>query len=216
MTWRGCVGVFLLIAACGLMAPRTVAAGTSWEALKVHYEREVSQHPTSVEGRFRLAVVYAHEGRLVDGWQQLKRLDQLIGGEPARTLAARRFIEEAQASLRQDPRDVFALSRLAMAAYFAGRKNLALEAMRRAAALEPKHSWTLGYVGFLYGERQDVDQAIAWWQRGVRADPRNAVLHYLLGLAYSRKGDMKRAGYHFVLAYRDRTLYEYIKGQRNL
>ncbi len=125
-------------------------------------------------------------------------------------------MHESQAVLRRDPRDVFALYRLAFAAYFANRKNVALDALQRAASLEPQNPWTMGYVGYLYGERQDADRAIAWWERGVRVDPRNAVLHYMLGLAYSHKGNMKRAAYHFALAYRDRTLYEYIKGQRKL
>jgi cytochrome c-type biogenesis protein CcmH/NrfG len=88
--------------------------------------------------------------------------------------------------------------------------------LRRAAALEPDNPWTMGYLGFLHGERDEVDRAIAWWERGVRVDPKNAVLHYLLGLAYTRKGDVKRAATHFALAYRDRTLYEYVKGQRRL
>lgn len=204
-----CLAFMLLVPAAGAQRP-------DWRALAARYRQEVSRNPSSVEGHFSLAVVYAHEGRLLDGWEHLKRVDRLVGGEKGRGSVARRFMGESQASLRRDPDDVFALYRLAFAAYFANRKDIALQAMQRAASVEPKNAWTMGYVGFLYGERQDVDRAIAWWERGVRVDPRNAVLHYMLGLAYSHKGDMKRAAYHFALAYRDRTLYEYIKGQRKL
>jgi tetratricopeptide (TPR) repeat protein len=199
-----------------LLVPAVGAQRPDWRALAARYRQQVTRTPESVEGHFSLAVVYAHEGRLIDGWEHLKRVDRLVGGEKGRRPMARRFMEESQASLRRDPDDVFALYRLAFAAYFANRKDVALQAMQRAASLEPKNAWTMGYVGFLYGERQDVDRAIAWWERGIRVDPRNAVLHYMLGLAYSHKGDMKRAAYHFALAYRDRTLYEYIKGQRKL
>ncbi len=210
---RPWVPLLLILAAGAHAAPAT---STNWKALETRYRAELSRNPSSVEAHFYLAVIYAHEGRLVEGWEHLKRVDRLVGGEPKRAPVARRFIGEAQESLRRAPRDVFALYRLAFAAYFANRKDLAMTAMRQAAALEPRNAWTMGYVGFLHGERQEVDQAIAWWERGVKADPQNAVLHYLLGLAYTRKGDMKRAGRHFVLAYRDRTLYEYIKGQRKL
>ena len=206
----------LLCLAFMLLAPAAEAQPLDWRVLAARYRQEVTRDPSSVNAHFSLAVVYAHEGRLLDGWEHLKRVDQLVGGEPGRGPVARRFIEESRASLRHDPNDLFALYRLAFAAYFANRKDVALQAMQRAASLEPRNAWTMGYVGFLYGERQDVDRAIAWWERGVRVDPRNAVLHYMLGLAYSRKGDMKRAAYHFALAYRDRTLYEYIKGQRKL
>lgn len=207
-TWPAVLLVFLLA--------ETSPAAVDWKALIAGYEAEAKRNPGKVELHFRLAVLYAHEGRLVEGWEQLKRVDRMVGGEGGRLPVARVFMEEAQAALRRHPSDVFALYRLAFAAYFGKRKELAMEAMQRAAALEPGNAWTMGYVGFLYGEREDVDQAITWWERGVRVDPRNAVLHYLLGLAYTRKGDMKRAGLHFALAYRDRTLYEYIKGQRRL
>ncbi|MER3456530.1 MAG: hypothetical protein C4304_06535 [candidate division GAL15 bacterium] len=210
---RGVIGTVMVLVGA---AASSQAGVPQWSALAARYRAEVARQPSSVEAHFHLAVVYAHEGRLIEGWEHLKRVDRLVGGEPGRPQVARRFVEEAQAALRKDPRDVFALYRLAFAAYFANRKDLALQAMQRAASLEPAHAWTMGYVGFLYGEREQVDQAIAWWEQGVQADPRNAVLHYLLGLAYSRKGDMKRAGRHFALAYRDRTLYEYIKGQRKL
>lgn len=213
MTIRSQLVVLLVVT---LLASAARAERPDWRVLADRYRQEVSRNPSSVEGHFSLAVVYAHEGRLIDGWEHLKRVDRLVGGEKGRGPIARRFMEESQASLRRDPDDVFALYRLAFAAYFANRKDVALRAMQRAASLEPKNAWTMGYVGFLYGERQEVDQAIAWWERGIRVDPRNAVLHYMLGLAYSHKGDMKRAAYHFTLAYRDRTLYEYIKGQRKL
>lgn len=206
------------VVACAfwLLVSPAVAGGRNWTLLVQRYRDETRRNPASVDAHFRLAVVYAHEGRLVEGWDQLKRVDRLLGGEAGRPAAARAFMREAQDALRHDRSDVFALYRLAFAAYFGNRKDLAMQAMRQAASLEPQNPWTMGYLGFLHGEREEVDQAIAWWERGVRVDPKNAVLHYLLGLAYSRKGDLKRAGLHFALAYRDRTLYEYIKGQRRL
>lgn len=210
-------GLTALLCATALAFP-SVALGRplDWNHLAARYREELKRNPNGVDAHFRLAVVYAHEGRLVEGWEHLKHVDRLLGGEAGRPAAARTFMDEADRALRQSPSDIFALYRLAFAAYFGGRKDLAMQAMRRAATLEPNNPWTMGYIGFLHGEREEVDQAILWWQRGIRLDPRNAVLHYLLGLAYSRKGDLKRAGVHFALAYRDRTLYEYIKGQRKL
>jgi tetratricopeptide (TPR) repeat protein len=222
-TWFAIVvRVLALCLALGpaLLSPRSLALSSpvrrDWVQIVARYRDEVSRNPSSVDAHFRLAVAYAHEGKLLDGWEHLKQVDHLLGGERRRAPAARAFMNEAYAALGRDPSDVFALYRLAFAAYFAGRKDLAMHSLRRAAALEPDNPWTMGYLGFLHGERDEVDRAIAWWERGVRVDPKNAVLHYLLGLAYTRKGDVKRAAMHFALAYRDRTLYEYVKGQRRL
>ena len=150
--------VVLLLAAAPL-AGASIAAGpapTDWAALTRRYSEVLVQTPDDADARFTLGVIQAHEGRLVKGWENLKRADRLLGGDRGRPAFARRTI----AAARQAP------------------------------------------------------EGIAWWERGLRSDPKNAVLHYMLGLAYSRKGDMKKAAGHFAAAYRDRTLYEYITGRR--
>jgi hypothetical protein len=50
-------------------------------------------------------------------------------------------------------------------------------------------------------------------QAAARTDWTALTAQYVLGLAYTRKGQLKKAASHSVAAYRDRTLYEYVKGQ---
>lgn len=209
--------VALLLGAAPL-AGASIAAGpapaTDWAALARRYSEVLAQNPDDADARFTLGVIQAHQGRLVEGWENLKLADRLLGGEPERPAFARRTIAAARQALRARPQDVLALYKLAFASYFVNEKDLAAQAMLQAAHIEPKHAWTAGYLGFLYAEQGRLDEGIAWWERGLRSDPKNAVLHYMLGLAYSRKGDMKKAAVHFAAAYRDRTLYEYITGRR--
>lgn len=72
--------LFVFFAALGLVSSPARADSPDWKQLMLRYQREVARNPDTVEGRFSLAVVYAHEGRLIDGWEQLKRVDQLVGG----------------------------------------------------------------------------------------------------------------------------------------
>jgi predicted Zn-dependent protease len=177
--------------------------------------RTVAPQATA-DALFDAAVEQAHAGCLIESWETLKRADSLAAKSGGRAEIAGRAVKDARQRLASNPKDVMAVYRIAFARYFLDQKGEALQAMLRAAALEPNNAWTTGYIGYVYGERGDVNSAIAWWERGIRIDPRNAVIHYMLGLAYSRKGQSRKAARHFAAAYRDRTLYEYVKGQRRL
>lgn len=178
--------------------------------------RPVASAQATADAHFDVAVVQAHAGCLIESWENLKRADSLAAKSGGRAEVAGRAVRGARQALARNPRDVMAVYRIAFARYFLDQKAEALQAMLRAATLEPNNAWTTGYIGYVYGERGDVDAAIAWWERGIRIDPKNAVIHYMLGLAYSRKGQTRKAARHFAAAYRDRTLYEYVKGQRRL
>ena len=209
--------LLILLLAGGPLAGGSVLAGPAqaidWAALARRYTERVAQNPDDADARFTLGVIQAHGGRFPEALENLRWTERLVG-ERGRPAFARRTMAAANLRLGAQPQDVLALYKLAFAAYFINEKNVTVQAMLRAASLEPDHVWTAGYVGFLYAERGRLDEGIAWWERGLRMDPKNPVLHYMLGLAYSRKGDMKKAAAHFAAAYRDRTLYEYITGRR--
>lgn len=171
---------------------------------------------STADAHFDVAVAQAHAGCLLESWENLKRADSLAAKSGGRAEVAGRAVRSARQALDRNPRDVMAVYRIGFARYFLGQKGEALQAMLRAATLEPNNAWTTGYIGYVYGEREDVNAAIAWWERGIRIDRNNAVIHYMLGLAYSKKGEARKAARHFAAAYRDRTLYEYVKGQRRL
>lgn len=196
-------------------APRVFAQGTrtEWPALAKRYEAQVQRTPTDPLARFALAMVYARDGRLLEGYKHLQEADQAAG--PGRRAALTRQIAgEAEALIRQNPKDLLARYRLAFARYFMGDYAGTAAEFERIIADDSRNDWGFGYLGQAYAAQGRDDRAIETWERGLKINPNNAVLHYVLGLAYTQKNDKKRAAQHFAAAYRDRTLYDYVTGSR--
>lgn len=179
--------------------------------MAVQYKQVLARSPDDVQARYNLAMVYAHEGRILDGWNELKALDKQLGDK--RPQFTSEVINEARRILQRSPNDLLTRYRLAFALYFNGQKDLCRVEFEKIVSLEPTHSWSLGYLGYLYADAGNLDKGMELWERGVKYDPGNSVLHYVLGIAYTRKGQLKKAASHFVAAYRDRSLYEYVKNQ---
>lgn len=188
-----------------------VAAKPDWANLALKYKQVLVRYPTDPHARFSLAMVHAHEGQLLEGWRELQSLGKQLG--PSQQQFASDVISEADRILRRSPSDILIRYRRAFALYYLGQKESARGEFEKIVAIEPTHSWSLGYLGYGHMDRGDLDRAIVLWERGIKSDPNNSVLHYVLGLAYTRKGELKKAAKHFATAYKDRTLYEYVKGK---
>jgi tetratricopeptide (TPR) repeat protein len=123
---------------------------------------------------------------------------------------ARQITGQAEVVLKVAPNDLLALYRLAFARHFTGDLAGAAREFERIVVAEPKNDWAYGYLGQAYANLGQNDRAIATWERGVAINSNNAVIHYLLGWAYAKKDDKRKAASHFAAAYRDRTLYDYV------
>jgi len=212
--WRTTfLAVLLLLSLLPFPHGQAASKQLSWQKLLEQSRKAVAAAPQDPDKRYELAMIYAHEGRVFDAWDELKEVDRLVGGEARRKSYAQRIIAASATQIKRSPGDILARYKLAFAYYFIGRRLDARREFHIIVDLEPRHSWSYGYLGYLYAEAGNLDKAIALWEKGVKFDPGNAVLHYVLGVAYVRKGDMKRAAQHFVDAYKDRTLYEYVKGK---
>ena len=185
-------------------------AGHSWMPLLPGLKAELAAK-RDPEVALRLAMVYAHEGMLIDWWHTLKQIDQMIGGDAHREGIARRVFPRAAAQVERDPGDLLARYELAFASWFAeGDRHTALRQFLEITRQEPHNAMNHGYLGYLYADRQDVKDTVAQWEEGVRIDPSNNAMHYLLGLAYSHVGRSRDAAVQFAMAYRDRTVYNYV------
>lgn len=187
-------------------APR---GGESWRPLIPALRAQVEAHPDP-EIAFRLAMVYAHEGMFIDGWHVLKQVDQMVGGERHRAETANRIIAQASSDIARDPHDLLARYSLAFASWLAADHQTPLREFLEITRQDPQNAMNHGYLGYIYGARKDAKNTIAQWEEGVRLDPSNSVLHYMLGSAYYQTGRTLDAAVQFNLAYRDRTLYNYI------
>ncbi len=201
----------LLGALVGAAAPAAQAqqAGASWRGLIPGLKAQVTQHPNP-ETSFRLAMVYAHEGMLIDGWHVLKQVDRMVGGDAGRPALERRIIQQSAADVQKNPRDLLARYSLAFASWVAGDHQTSFREFQEVTRQEPGNAMNHGYLGYVYSTHNDAKNTIAQWQEAVRLDPSNSVLHYMLGSAYYRTGRSRDAAVQFNLAYRDRTLYNYI------
>jgi tetratricopeptide (TPR) repeat protein len=187
--------------------------GAQWPALVRQYEATIQRNPRDATGHFTLAMLYAREGRLLDGWRHLQEADR-VTGERQRTAVARQVAADAQGLIRRNNADLLARYRLAFAHYFLGEHTAAAAEFERITAADPRNDWGFGYLGQAYATLGRDDEAIGAWQRGLQVNPDNAVLHYVLALAYTKKGDRRAAARHLAAAYRDRTLYDYVTGNR--
>ncbi len=191
------------------------AQGTAaeWPALVKRFEAQVGRAPSDPMTRYTLAMLYARDGRLLDGYRQLQEADQ-AAGQGRRAELMKQIVQECDALIRANPHDLLARYRLAFARYFANEPAAAAAEFGRIVALEPRNDWAHGYLGQSYAALKQDERAIGAWQRGLEVNPNNSVLHYVLGLMYTKKDDKKKAAFHFAAAYRDRTLYDYVTGNR--
>lgn len=201
----------------GLMFATSAVAQTPnvWQALASKYKEALARSPTDVNAKYNLAMVYAHEGQVLDGWRELQSLGKQLGEGVKRQEFTNQVVTDAHRVLQRSPSDILTRYRLAFAYSFSGQKDSAKAEFEKIVSLEPNHSWSLGYLGYAYAEAGDLDRGIVLWERGVEVDPGNSVLHYVLGVAYVRKGQLKKAASHFVAAYRDRTLHEFVNKEES-
>jgi tetratricopeptide (TPR) repeat protein len=205
----------LVVAAVVCLAGRPAhgqGTASEWPALARRYEQQVDRAPGDAQVRFTLAMVYARAGRLIDGYKQLRDADAAVGAS-GRMDMVRRIAGDADGLLKRNPQDLLARYRLAFAKHFLGDRGGATVEFERIVAADPKNDWGYGYLGQSYAEGGRLDRAIAVWEQGLQVNGQNAVLHYVLGLAYAKQNEKTKAARHLAAAYRDRTLYEYVTGR---
>ena len=185
------------------------AGGSSWKGMIPGLKAQIAAHPDP-ELEFKLAMLYAHEGMLIDGWHILKQIDQTIGGQSHRQALEQKIVADSTAGIQRDPHDLLARYQLAFATWLGGNRTVPFEQFQEITRQDPNNAMNHGYLGYIYSTHNDAKNTIAQWEEAVRLDPSNSVLHYMLGSAYYRTGRTRDAAAQFNLAYRDRTLYNYI------
>ncbi len=208
------VAAIILAGVAALAVPPAPAgaqrAGQGWRTLIPDLRAQLAAK-SDPEVALRLAMVYAHEGLLIDWWHMLKQINQMIGGDGRREEFGRRVMTVAGSGVKKDPTNLLARYELAFASWFVERDHrTAYQEFLEITRQEPGNAMNHGYLGYVYADRQDAKNTIAQWEDGVRLDPSNSAIRYLLGTAYSRTGRTRDAAVQFALAYRDRTVYNYV------
>ena len=103
------------------------------------------------------------------------------------------LVAELELKTKQFPNDVRRLVLLGTAHYLRGRLVSAIEAFRRALAMNPSLPYAHYYLGVALYRNAQTDAAIASLRKAIALYPSWAMAHYWLGVACYHKGDYAEA-----------------------
>jgi tetratricopeptide (TPR) repeat protein len=177
---------FLIVGLCLLILATSASA---WQITK-ELQKEladkraaVAQAPKDAHARFDLAITYAYTNHVQEGWDELKKVNDL--DPDFKNVAYKIYSQKVIAN----PADWRLRFRLAFAYYFAGKKSEAIRELKNVLILDPNNVFAYGYISLIYGEMNEIDQAIEYAKAGLKKDNLVAALHLLLSSGYYRKGD---------------------------
>ncbi|MFA4967276.1 MAG: hypothetical protein WC624_03555 [Candidatus Margulisiibacteriota bacterium] len=143
----------------------------------------MAKAPKDPNARFDLAITYAYTNNIIDGWNELKKVNDM---DPNfKNIAYKIWAKKVIA----DPGDWKVRFRYAFALYFNGNKQEAVKELKNVLISDPYNVWAYGYISLIYGEMGQVDEAIEAAKKGLKIDDRVAALHLLLAEGYYKKGD---------------------------
>ena len=131
---------------------------------------------------FDLAITFGYSNYIVEGWEKLKEIHENY--PDFAPLALDRY----RAEVRFAPKDWKMRYRLAFTLYFNGKKEAAVQEFKQILKLNPNEVFSYGYLSLIYGEMEEIDEAIKYVKQGIAIDSNVAALHLLLSTAYYKKG----------------------------
>ncbi|MCX5752535.1 MAG: GWxTD domain-containing protein [Candidatus Krumholzibacteria bacterium] len=170
----------------------------------------------------QLAVLYRLAGTPRSRLLSSEEIDKAVSLDPQNpilhverglTLAARRFVGEAEASFTRaaqiDPRCFdawFQLGRLEQYEYyktmcFVDRLSKAIEYFEKAFRIDKKNEETLENLAYLYSFRQMYQTGLKYGTRAVQYHPKSAAAHLVCGMLYTRRKDFEKAQKEFSSAF---------------
>ena len=164
----------------------------------------IALDPSNPQAFEALAAIYVRTGRLDEARAEYERL---IATRPKSVAAltmvgmileAQRKPAEAQAAyervVAQSPSAAVAANNLAwLYAERGGNLDMALQLAQTASSQLPKVAGVSHTLGWIYLKKNLPRLAIPALQSSIENDPKNALYHYHLGLAYAQAGDRDRA-----------------------
>ena len=149
---------------------------------------------------FDLAITYAYTNKIKEGWDELKKVNDL--DSEFAPICLRMYINKVD----ENPNDWKLRFRLAFAYYFNNKKLEALTELKEVLKIDPKNVFAYGYIALIYGEMGKIDIAMENVRKGLAIDSNVAALHALLADGYNKKGDSMRGLSEMVEALRLKAL----------
>lgn len=142
----------------------------------------VKVHPKDAQAHFELAITYAYSNKIEAGLAELKKVDEL---DPKYAPKALKYYSKR---IRLYPDDWKVRFRYAFTLYFNNKKKEAIAEFQKIIKRDPKNIFSYGYIATIYGEMNEVEEAIDYSKKALEIDSNVAAIHLLLGAAYYKKG----------------------------
>ncbi len=152
------------------------------QELRIH-KAAVKANPKSAQARFDLAMTHAYTGRVLSGWDELRKIPDLDPAFPTRA------VQHYEEWVQKEPLNWRLHFKLAFAYYFTDQKDKSQTEFEKILLNDPKHIWAMGYLALIKGEQGAVEESISLCRKALAIEPRAAAIHYLLSEALARKGD---------------------------
>lgn len=180
----------------GLVVIAVVVAAVIWFMQRDTQPKQVNNNPAALE----------YQKQLPDLRQKVKESpdDPSARKNYGIALYATGDYKEAKKQYEQavelNDKDAVAYNNLANTYRDLGDINKAIEAYRRAIEIDPKQASSYANLANIQLYTQDKpDEAIATYQKGIKALPANDDLQMLLGIAYESRGDIDKAKQAFTV-----------------
>jgi len=143
----------------------------------------VHQNPGDANAYFDLAITQAYSNDFIDGWNNLRKT---VETDPD---FKKKGLDMYIKKVNEDPSDWKLRFRLAFAYYFNDKKPETIHELKNVLILDPYNVWAYGYIALIYGEMNEIDNAMEYTKKGLAIDSNVAALHLLLSEGYYKKGD---------------------------
>ena len=138
----------------------------------------VKVHPKDPQAHFDLAITYSYSNKIEQGLDELKVVDKLDENYAPKAL------KYYSMRVTLHPGDWKTRFRYAFALYFNRKKKEAVEEFKKIIKQDKNNIFSYGYIATIYGELNEVDEAIDYAKKAIEIDHDVAALHLLLGAAY--------------------------------
>lgn len=108
--------------------------------------------------------------------------------------------EDIRLALLSEPEDIDKLRELAALTYFRKNYQGSINVYEKLIKLEVDNGENFAFLGFLYYEIDELEKAIEYFLKAIEKIKNAPFVHFLLGNAYSRIGNIVEATKHFDLA----------------
>ena len=142
----------------------------------------VKVHTAEAQAHFDLAITYSYSNKIEDGLNELKIVDKL---DPDFAPKALKYYTKR---VRLYPNDWKVRFRYAFTLYFNNKKKEAIVEFKKIIKQDPKNIFSYGYIATIYGEMDDMNEAIDYSKKALEIDSNVAAIHLLLGAAYYKNG----------------------------